>query len=254
MQYYNAVLVVFTALFGLVFGSFLNVCIFRIPKGESIVFGRSHCMSCNKQIAAYDLIPVLSFIFLRGRCRYCGARLSLRYPLVESLNAALWVAGLFAFGFAPSTIIYMAFLSGLIVISFIDIDTMLIPNGLIIYLFIIGIVLCFFSDGMPFYENILGVVAGGAPLLIIMFASRGGMGGGDAEFAAAAGLLLGWKLSLFALFAAVVLGGIYGAFLLIFKHKSGKTQMPFAPFLAGGMTVALFFGNTLLGYYLTLIR
>lgn len=251
---YQGLIIFFTVMFGLVFGSFLNVCIYRIPKNESIVFGRSHCMSCGKQISSFDLIPVASYLILRGKCRNCGARISPRYPAVEVLNAALWAAALLRFGYRPETILYMAFLSGLIVLSLIDIDEKIVPNGMILYFILIGLISCFFRNGLTLWDKLLGVAAAGVPLLLILLISRGGMGGGDVEFAAAAGLLLGWKLSLFALFAAVIMGGIFGAALMIFKHKSGKSEMPFIPFLAGGAAISLFFGTTLLSFYMTTMR
>jgi leader peptidase (prepilin peptidase)/N-methyltransferase len=251
MQLMLTVYIIFTALFGLAFGSFLNVCIYRLPSGESIVFGRSHCMACGKVIAERDLVPVFSYLVLRGRCRSCGKRISPRYPVIEALNAVLWVAAFLVFGMKTETIVYMAFISGLIVISVIDIDTSLIPNGIVIYLLVVGVLSCFFGGGVPLYEKIIGIAAGGLPLLLIVIASRGGMGGGDVEFAAVAGLLLGWKLAIFALFAAFIIGGLAGAVLMLVARRSGKTHMPFAPFLSLGMLAALFFGNNLIGLYLT---
>lgn len=249
MQFEMTVFVILTALFGLVFGSFLNVCIFRIPKGESIVFGRSHCMSCGNIIKARDLFPVISYIVLRGRCRNCGAKISMRYPIVEALNALIWTATAIVFGITPKTIIYMMFISGIIVTSFIDIDTNLIPTSLVLYILIIGAAFCFLDNQVPFYDKLIGLAAGGAPLLLILIASHGGMGLGDVEFAAAAGLLLGWKLILLSLFCAFIIGGIFGAVLMVKKHKSGKTRIPFAPFLSLGMLIAALFGNSIINLY-----
>lgn len=249
MQFIQTISIIFTILFGLVFGSFLNVCIFRIPRGESIVFGRSHCMSCGKTILSRDLVPVVSFLWLRGRCRNCGAKISSRYPSIELLNALLWLAAFFEFSFSAKGIAAMAFISGLIVISFIDIDTKLIPNGLVIYLLCVGVLTCVFDAGTPVFERLLGVVAAGAPLLLILLVSRGGMGGGDVKFAAAAGLFLGWRLSLLSLFFAFITGATFGLVYLFAAHKDRKTQIPFAPFLAIGMTLSLLFGDRLIAVY-----
>lgn len=251
MQFETAAFIVLTAIFGLLFGSFLNVCIFRIPKGESIVFGRSHCMSCGAKIKARDLVPVASFIVLRGRCRNCGERISARYPAVEALNAILWVVAAVIFGITPEAVVYMLFISGIIVISFIDIDTNLIPTGLVIYILIVGAVFCFFDNAVPFYDKLIGVAAGGAPLLLILLVSRGGMGLGDVEFAAAAGLLLGWKLMLLSLFLSFLAGGAFGAAAMLAKHKSGRTKIPFAPFLSLGMLIAALLGNGIINLYLS---
>jgi leader peptidase (prepilin peptidase)/N-methyltransferase len=251
MQSLQILFYILTALLGLAFGSFLNVCIFRIPKHESIVFGRSHCMECGGEIEARDLVPLFSYIFLRGQCRKCSAKISLRYPLVELLNALLWLAALWAFGITPYAFICMAFISGIIVVSFIDFDTKLVPIEPILFIFAVGVVSCFFSGGMPFYDKIGGVLAGAIPLLVISLVSRGGMGGGDVEFAGAAGLMLGWKLTLLALFCGFVTGGIYGAVLLLFAHRDGKSEMPFIPFIAAGLLISLFFGNTIINFYLS---
>lgn len=254
MSYYYISSAFMSVILGLIFGSFLNVCIYRIPKKESIVFGHSHCMSCGSNLTPLDLVPVFSFIFLGGKCRHCGARISPRYPVVESLNAALWVCAFFTFGLSFRTITAAAFISGLIVLTFIDIDTKTIPNGVVIYLLAVGAVNCFADTSEPFYWKIIGVFAGGLPLLIIALASRGGMGGGDVKIAAAAGLLLGWKLSLFALLAAFVTGAVFGVIYMAAAKKSGKTQIPFAPFLSAGMLIALFFGNPLINLYLTFFK
>lgn len=250
MRLETTVFIVTSGIFGLLFGSFLNVCIFRIPKGETIVFGRSHCMSCGAQIKAIDLVPVLSYLVLRGRCRNCGEKISARYPAVEALNAALWAFCAADFGITPKAAAYMMFISGIIVISFIDIDTKLIPTGLIVYILVIGTVFCFFDNAVPFYDKLIGVAAGGVPLLLVLLVSRGGMGLGYVEFAAAAGLLLGWKLILFSLFAALIAGGVFGAAILLAKHKSGKTRIPFSPFLSFGMLTAVLFGNGTINLYL----
>lgn len=236
-------------LLGLVIGSFLNVCIVRIPVGESIVFGRSRCMSCGAAIKPYDLVPVVSYIILRGRCRNCKSRISPRYPAVELLNAALWLCAYFAFGLTARGLVAMVFLSALIVVSFIDIDTKTIPNGPVLFLAAVGALDLIFDCSVPFYENLLGVLAAGGPLFAIMLASRGGMGGGDVKFASAAGLTLGWKLSLVGLFFAFVIGAVFGLIYMCAAHKDGKSQIPFAPFLSAGMLIALFFGSAIIQFY-----
>jgi leader peptidase (prepilin peptidase) / N-methyltransferase len=251
MQLVYTITAIYIAVFGLVIGSFLNVCIYRIPQGETIVKGRSHCMSCNSTIKARDLIPVFSFLWLRGKCRHCGAKISSRYPAVELINAVLWLLSFLSFGLTPKAFIAMAFLSGLIIISFIDIDTKTIPNSLLIYILAVGIVSCFFNSEMPFYEKLLGIIAGGAPLLLINILSHGNMGWGDILFTSAAGLLLGWRLSLVSLFFAFIIGAIIGIIYMLAAHKDRKSQIPFGPFLALGMITAVFLGNMLINLYLS---
>lgn len=252
MPFYYFVAACCVVVLGLVFGSFLNVCIYRIPKSETIVYGRSHCMSCGHELSPLDLIPVFSFIFLGGKCGYCGSKISLRYPLVELLNASLWFFSYLRFGLHLQTIAVFAFVSGLIVLSFIDIDTKTLPNGVIIYLAVVAILNGIADVKAPFYSIIIGAAAFGVPLLLIAIITRGGMGGGDVKFAFAAGLFLGWKLSLFALFSAFITGALFGVIFMIVKKRSGKTQIPFAPFLAVGILAALFWGDSLINLYLSL--
>lgn len=253
MQFIDIIYAVSSIVFGLVFGSFLNVCIYRIPRGETIVFGRSHCMTCGETIKSRDLIPVFSYLWLRGKCRNCGAKISPQYPIVELLNAILWFCAYKMFGASFMTLAAMAFISGLIVTAFIDINTKLVSNKLVLYLFIVGVISCFI-DSLPWYEKLLGIAACGGPLLIILIASRGGMGGGDVKFAAAAGLFLGWRLGFLSLFFSFIIGAVFGLIYMCVTKCGRKAQIPFAPFLAAGMLVALFFGNTLIDFYVTALN
>lgn len=235
---------------GLLFGSFLNVCIFRIPTGESIVTGRSHCMACGTPIKPYDLVPVVSFLFLRGRCRSCGARISPRYPMVELLNAVLYVLLYVVFGLTPAFFLYAAFASALVVAAFIDIDRRIIPDRINLFVIIIGILLCFFSPDVEFYERIIGFFAVSLPFLIALLISKGGMGFGDVKLAAAAGLVIGYKYALFGLLIACVTGAVFGLSYAHIRGKSLKTAIPFCPFLAGGFCAALLVGRPVLSWYL----
>ena len=169
------------ALAGLLIGSFLNVCIYRIPAGLSVVTGRSHCTACGKAIRPYDLIPVLSFILLKGRCRNCGAPISPCYPLVELLNAGLYLALFCVYGLTPAFVVYALLVSALTVASFIDIEKKLIPDRINLFMICIGIPACFFSSDIPWLYRIFGFFAASLPLFIAMLASRGGMGFGDVK-------------------------------------------------------------------------
>jgi leader peptidase (prepilin peptidase)/N-methyltransferase len=243
---------IWVLLLGLCIGSFLNVCIYRIPAGESIVAGRSHCTACGKAIKPYDLIPVISYVFLAGRCRNCGARISPRYPLIELLNTVLYLTLFYFYKFSPAFFIYAALASTLIVAAFIDIDKGMIPDRIHVFLLVIGVLACLFSPDIVWYERIIGLFAASAPLFIAMLLSKGGMGFGDVKLAAAAGLIIGYKLALLSLLAACIIGSVYGIIYAVIKGKSLKTAIPFGPFLAIAFYLSLLFGNTMISAYLRL--
>ncbi|HEX3026629.1 MAG TPA: prepilin peptidase [Clostridia bacterium] len=243
---------VFTA--GLALGSFLNVCIYRIPVHESIVTGRSHCTSCGNAIKDYDLIPVVSFILLRGRCRSCGAKISWRYPLVEMLNAVAYVL-IFTFSGATAlSFVYAAAVSAYIVIAFIDFDKSIIPDSIVLYIIIIGVIALIISHNIPAYERIIGFFSISVPLLAAAILSKGGMGMGDVKYAAAAGLVLGYKLALLGLFLGSVAGALFGVVYAVKSKKSLKTSIPFGPFLSLGFGLSMLFGNVILNFYFSLFR
>ncbi len=248
----DALLVLLAGVLGLLFGSFLNVCIYRIPKKQSIVTGASHCTACGTPIRPVDLVPVISYLFLRGRCRACGVRISIRYPLIELANAAAWVLVSLRFGFAPESLIYCAFASVLLVGAMIDIDTMLVPPSLTVFILVLGAVSLFVLHDVPFYERLIGLAVGGLPFLLVAVVTRGGMGGGDIKLMAVCGLVLGWKLVLLSLLVSVVAGGVYAAVLLLTKRSKKGAEMPLVPFLSGGMFVCLLWGGQLLSWYLGL--
>lgn len=239
-------------LFGLVFGSFLNVVVFRLPTGESSARGRSHCMCCGHGLRAADLVPVFSFVFLRGRCRYCGAKISPRYPLVELLTAGIWLAVWAVYGMGPAFALYAAFACALIVMAGIDADTHIIPNRLVLFILAVGAV-CFLLPGRPvWWERLLGLAVTGVPLLLAAVLSHGGMGLGDFKLAAACGLVLGWKLGLTGLFFAIISAAVFGLVWAAATRRGLKSAIPFGPFLAGGFLFALLLGEPLLRWYLHL--
>ncbi|MBF0473039.1 MAG: prepilin peptidase [Nitrospirae bacterium] len=249
---------IYIFLFGLIIGSFLNVCIYRIPKKFSIVFPPSACPACNHKIKPTDNIPILSYILLLGRCRYCKKRISLRYPLVELLNAVLYIAVFNRFGLNFDGIFYMALMSTLIVITFIDIDHMIIQDEITIPGIIIALLagMIFLTDPVIYGNNlgvkgaIIGFLAGGGLFLFISILSRGGMGGGDIKLMALFGACLGWKAVLMITFLGSLFGSIYGIILMIFKGKGRKTPVPFGPFLAVGAIICILYGRELLALYL----
>lgn len=247
-------------IFGSIVGSFLNVCIYRLPRNMSILAPSSRCPSCNTPIRPYDNIPILSYILLYGRCRVCKAAISLRYPMVEILNAFLYVLVYWRFGFDWHTVIYLAFCSTLIVITFIDLDFQIIPDRITLPGIAIGFVMGSLLMPDPFIRysllgiksSIIGLLSGGGLFYAIAALSRGGMGGGDIKMMAMVGSLMGWKSVLLTTFMGSLTGAVFGVLLMILKGKGRKTKIPFGPFLAIGSVITLFFGQEILYWYLNM--
>lgn len=243
---------------GSIVGSFLNVCIYRIPRNLSIIIPSSRCPSCNSPVKPWDNIPILSYIFLGGRCRACKVRISLRYPFVEFLNAAFYVMVLWRFGFGWHMLMYFVFCSALIVIAFIDLDFQIIPDRITLPGILIGLITGSFLLPDPFLRcsalgyrsSIIGLLVGGGLFYAVAILSRGGMGGGDIKMMAMVGSLMGWKSVLLTTFLGSLVGAVFGIFLMLFKGKGRKTKIPFGPFLALGSVITLFYGQEILYWYL----
>lgn len=267
-------------IFGLIVGSFMNVCIVRLPSGRSIVTPPSHCPGCGAKIRFYDNIPVLSFFILRGRCRACGGRISRRYPFVEFMNAVfyLWIYG--EFGLSGETLLMMTFCSALIVITFIDLDHQIIPDvitlpGMLLGLAAAPFYMSFLSDPLPFpvvrflpdagwyvtglLNSFIGLLAGGLPLLAVgwlweKLRNIEAMGGGDIKLMGMVGSFLGWKGALLTIMIGALAGSVAGmALIALRKHRMDKV-IPFGPFLAVGAVVSAFYGYDIIYWYLGLIR
>lgn len=235
-------------LFGIVIGSFLNVCILRIPQKQSIV-PSSHCMECGHKLAWYDMIPVLSYVMLGGKCRYCKSGISVQYPLVEALNGFLYLLVAGRYGWSIETIIYCLLASALVVISLIDIRTFEIPIGANIFILVLGIVRVV-TDISHIADYLLGIVAICIPLLIIYYLSGGrGIGGGDVKLMGAAGLVLGWEN----IVLAFVLGCIIGSVIHLLRMKLTKADnvLALGPYLSVGIMIAALWGSDMLNWYLT---
>lgn len=245
---------------GLLIGSFLNVCIYRIPRGLSIVYPSSHCTSCNTPISPWDNIPVVSYILLGGKCRKCSAGISFRYPLVEAFNAFLYCALLWRYGIGWPSLIYAVLVSSMIVITFIDLDFQIIPDRITLTGIPIGLVAGSFllpdpflrADLLGFRSSLAGFLVGGGFFYLVAVLSRGGMGGGDIKLMAMIGGLMGWKAVLLTTFLGSLTGSVVGIFLMVFKGKGRKTKVPFGPFLALGALVTLFFAQEIMLWYLSL--
>jgi leader peptidase (prepilin peptidase)/N-methyltransferase len=238
---------------GAAIGSFLNVCIHRLPRGESIVFPASHCVNCGHKLSAWDLIPVLGYLWLKGRCRYCGTGISFRYPLVEMLSAILLTLAWTNSGGNTFYYIFQSvFISMLLVIFFTDLENQVVPDAVTLPGIIIGLLYGFFSRNI--FSSLAGMVLG---YLLLYFIGRAGkfifkkdaLGEGDPCVAALLGAFLGWEKLLLALFLAYLLAAFISAALLIAgKVKIGQA-VPFAPALAAGGAIALFCGGRMLIWY-----
>jgi len=239
-------LAVFAA--GAALGSFLNVVIYRLPRGESIVRPRSRCPRCGVPIAARDNVPLLSYVLLRGRCRACGMPISLRYPLVEALTAALltllWLREGPGVRFAAGAV----FVLMLVAIFFIDLDHRIVPNAITYPGAVLGLLLAILEG--RFADAALTALGAGAFFLLIAVVSRGGMGGGDIKLAAVMGAFLGWPAIAFALLVAFTAGAAAGVALIATGRRSRKDAIPFGPALAAGAVVAWFAAGPVLAWYL----
>jgi leader peptidase (prepilin peptidase) / N-methyltransferase len=244
-------MLVAVVLFGLAIGSFLNVVIVRVPEGRSLWHPRSACPGCSAQLAWHDNIPVLSFLWLRGRCRKCGMRISRRYPIVEGVTAGTLAAAYLAFGPTGDFIVAAVLLATLVVVTAIDLQHQLIPDVITLPGILVGLVANFAIGHVSWLDCLIGIVVGGGLFLVIILVSCGGMGGGDMKLGAMLGAFLGWKALLFALFAAIALGGVVGAAVLVSGLRGRKDQIPFGPFLAAGGAMALFWGERIVDWWLS---
>jgi leader peptidase (prepilin peptidase)/N-methyltransferase len=243
-------MLVVVGLFGLALGSFLNVVIARVPAGGSLLHPGSACPGCRAPLAWYDNIPVLSFVALRGRCRACGMRISWRYPLVELLTAAVLVSSYLAFGPSADFLVACALLPALIAMTAIDLQHQMIPDAITLPGIPVGLLINVATGRISWVDSVIGLIAGGGLFLVIILASRGGMGGGDLKLGALLGAFLGWKALLVALFVAIVLGGAIGTLLLATGRRGRKDPIPFGPFLAAGGAMALFWGTRVFDWWM----
>jgi len=236
---------------GLLIGSFLNVCIYRLPQNASILIPPSHCMSCSKRLKPWDLIPVISYLLTRGHCRYCKANFSARYALVELLTGLLFMWCFQVFGYCDILVKALILVSFFIIITFIDYDHQLILDKVLLWLAGTGVIINLWTGSVGIVDMLIAGVIGGGLLLIIALVSGGGMGGGDIKFAAVLGLCFGWQSLLLILLLSFVFGGIGGGLLLITKLKNRKDFIPFGPFIALAAVVTLLYGNNLISWYLS---
>ncbi|MBZ5495117.1 MAG: prepilin peptidase [Acidobacteriia bacterium] len=265
------------AAFGLVIGSFLNVCIYRLPRRESIVFPSSHCPHCGQAVRPYDNVPVLSYLWLRGKCRFCRQPIALQYPLVELLTGLAFFACAVEWSLTPPAFVNSLFLSVILVLVFVDYHHQILPNVLTLPGVLAGIVLSplqsetFFRDSisenlaafvssahagavLPWAGSLLGALAGGGILLLVgtvyqALRRRQGLGMGDVKMIAMVGAFLGWRLTLLTIFAGSFLGSIVGIVLVLFGGRTLQSKLAFGTFLGVASALSLFFGLTIVRWY-----
>lgn len=242
-------LIIFTL--GLLIGSFLNVCIYRIPRDESISYPPSHCANCTNRIKAYDLIPVISYIFLRGKCRYCGEKISIKYPLIEFFTGLIFVGLYYKYDISLDLVKYLILASYLIVIGLIDLNTTDVYLKTTLSGFIIGVLFLILNlyNGEPIGTYIIAAIIGGGFITTIIILT-GGMGWGDAEICALCGIYLGIRLTILTLFLSVILGGIIGVTLILTKKKTRKDYIPFGPYITIAALISILWGEKIIAWYL----
>ncbi|MFL0252265.1 prepilin peptidase [Clostridium neuense] len=251
----------FVFVVGTIIGSFLNVCIFRIPIGQSIVFPPSHCMNCGEKLKWYDMFPIISWVVLKGKCRFCKSQISCRYPLVEFMCGTVFLLIYLKYGFSFETIKYFIFASLIIVIGLIDLDTTDVYSSTII-VGVVGFIIAILVDYILFEANfdvklsifnyVLGGVIGAGFIFLIIFFTHG-MGSGDAEICFVCGLFLGIKNVIFMLFLSVVIGGIIGILLVLLGKRKRTDYIPFGPFIAVSSIIAVLFGEGIVNWYLGML-
>ena len=244
---------VFVFLTGLCVGSFLNVCIYRLPEKGSVTFPSSACPSCGSRLQAADLIPVFSYLALKGRCRYCGGKISVQYPLVELTVGLLFLLDYFKYGLTVEALRVAVLFALLTAVTVIDWRYQIIPDSLNLAGFILGLILLIVSRE-NYISYITGFLLGGGILYLVAVVSRGGMGGGDIKLAAVIGLLLGWEYLLLTLFIALTFGALVGLVLVLLKVKKMKEGIAFGPYLAIGSVIAVLAGDRLVSWYLSYFK
>jgi len=255
--FFRMAIYLLVGLLGATIGSFLNVCIYRMPRSQSIVTPRSRCPNCGAPIAFYDNIPILSYFILKGRCRSCHAGISLKYPLVELLNAGAYILIFYEFGPTSSALFYAIFFSMLLVISVIDLEFRIIPDRLSLTGIALGLLSSFLTVRISPLQSFLGIIVGGGFLYIVAFlyekiAHKEGMGGGDIKLIAMIGAFLGWQCLPFVILISSFFGAFIGITVILLTKRDMKFAIPFGPFLSFSAILYLFVGPSLIHWYLGL--
>lgn len=253
----NHVLMGMVFIFGLCVGSFLNVCVYRIPAEKSIIFPGSACPNCGTAIKFYDNIPLLGYLSLGGKCRQCQSPISPRYPLIELLTGAFSLGLFLKFGLSMVTGVYFVFICTLIVITFIDIDHRIIPDRITLPGIFVFFSAAFAIPSLSWIDSLLGVLIGGGSLFVVavlyhLLTHKEGMGGGDIKLLAMIGALVGWKGVFFTIFVSSAVGTLVGLSIMAATRQNLKLAVPFGPFLSIGAATYIFFGPRLISWYFQL--
>ncbi len=254
----NSTMTVFSFLFGMILGSFLNVCIYRVPRKRSIVNPPSSCPQCGEGIRFYDNIPVISYIMLMGRCRNCRHSIPVQYPLVELIAGLLSLSLFTNYGLSSSYPLYLLFSLSLVVISFIDLQHKIIPDVISLPGIVCGLAASIIFGQISWLDSLIGIIAGGGVLYLIAviferMTGKVGMGGGDIKLLAMIGAWMGWPALPFVVLISSLTGVIIGSVSLLLSRKGLRTRIPFGPFLAIGALAYLFFGRELVSWYFRLL-
>lgn len=242
------ILYIIIFLYGIVIGSFLNVVIYRVPKKENIVSTRSHCMNCGYQLKWYDLIPLFSWIFLGGKCRNCGERISVQYPMIEAANGILYLIAFWKYGMSVDSLLYCLLFSALLALSVIDFRTYEIPLGINIFILALGLIRVA-TDFSHVMDYGIGFLCVSVFLLLVYLVTKGrGIGGGDVKLMAVCGLVLGWKRILLAFLLGCIIGSV--CHLLRMRFAGAERMLAMGPYLSIGVAIAALWGNTLIDWYL----
>ncbi|WP_201745334.1 prepilin peptidase [Alteribacter lacisalsi] len=243
----------YMVLFGLIMGSFYNVVGMRLPKGESAVSPGSKCPKCGHRLKAGELVPVLSYIFLRGRCKSCGERVSPLYPVMELITGGLFLLSYIQFGWSAEFLVSLLFVSLLVIITVSDLTSFLILNKVLVFFFVPLLFLRLtFAAPDPWWLSIAGMLTGFGILFIIAFLSKGGMGGGDVKLYAVIGVVLGFPIVVVSIFIASLIGAIAGLAGMFFFGKTRKSLIPFGPSIAAGSLIVYFYGAEMWMWYSSL--
>ena len=255
---FGSLIALYSLLVGLALGSFMNVCIYRIPLEKSIIRPSSSCPNCGKKIRFYDNIPLISYLLLLGRCRHCHHPISWRYPAVEAITGLLSLALFIRYGLSLQCLLFLLFAATLVTISFIDLDHQIIPDVLSIPGIVAGLAAAFVPGNVSWFDSIIGIIGGGGTLFLVgliyeKLTGKQGMGGGDVKLLAMIGAWMGWRSLPFVLLVSSLTGAIIGSVFLLAAGKGYRVRIPFGPFLSLGALFYIFFGPQLTNWYISLL-
>jgi len=239
-------------MFGTVFGSFFNVVGLRVPKGMMFESERSYCPSCSHQLRACELIPVLSYVIQRGKCRNCRVRISPMYPFIESVTGLLFASAFLYFGLHLELITALLLISMLMIVWVTDLSYMIIPDKVLLFFLPFFLIMRVLSPLEPWYDALIGAVVGFVVLAGIILVSKGGMGGGDMKLFAVLGIVLGWKATLLTLFLASLLGAVIGGIILLIQQADRKQPIPFGPYIIVAALISYFYSEEIFSLYVLL--